>query len=253
MPKPSPKLTSLEEAIENVTKLGYLPSYNQISQTLYRFEHKNSPTTLEYDIGSNTFSISFNLAKDSTPIEKIPPSPEIAASQVRSYLSSTSLYPDDLTGRTTHTYLKIEDENLVPAISQADSDLLKLSLFRKDYGDIPTVTPRVEESNVWFMVGGASSKDRMVIAAEFHYLPVDEGSSSTYPLITAEQAWQQLTEGKTHISKLGESKNIVIRRIYLARFDPKIPSDFFQPVIVFEGDEDFTAYLPAVTSDYYGE
>ena len=253
MPKPSPTLTSLEEAIRNVTNLGYLSSYDQLSQTLYRFEHRNSPSTLEYDIGTKTFSISFNLSKDSSPIDRIPPSPEVAISQIRSYISSIDLYPEDLTGRTTHTFLKIEDENLIPALSQSDSDLLKINLFREDYDEIPTVTPRVDESNVWFMVGGASGRERMVIAAEFHYLPIDEANSSTYPLITSEEAWQKLTEGNVHIAKVGKEKNIVIRRIYLAHFDPKIPSDFFQPVVVFEGDDDFTAYLPAVTSDYYGE
>ncbi|KKQ73667.1 MAG: hypothetical protein US95_C0050G0001, partial [Candidatus Woesebacteria bacterium GW2011_GWB1_38_5] len=44
--------------------------------------------------------------------------------------------------------------------------------------------------------------------------------------------------------------NIVIRKVYLAYYDPDQYTEYYQPVIVFEGDDDFTAYVSAIIDDY---
>jgi len=251
--KPSPSLLSLDNAVEKAIGLGYNPTSKEVSQTLYEFEHKNAPSILQYDIGTNTFSISYDLAKDPTPIERIPPAAEVAAAAVRSYLSSADLLPEDLSGPTTNEYLKIEGEKLVSALGQSDADLVKINLFRKSYDDLPSVTARGDESNVWFLISGAKERDRQITAAEFHYFPVDEGQSATYPIKDSQTAWDELMNGQAYIVNRGSDSNVTVRRIYLANYDAGFPSDFFEPVIVFEGDNGFLAYIPAVTSDYYGE
>lgn len=251
--KPSPSLLSLDNAVEKATGLGFLEEPEEMSQTLYRFEHRRALSILQYDIATNTFSISYDLAEDPSPIERIPSPAEVAAATVRSYLSSADLLPEDLTGSTTHTFLKIEGENLVAALGQSDADLVKINLFRKSYDDLPSVTARGDESNVWFLISGAREREKQVVAAEFYYFPVDEEQMATYPIKTAEAVWEELINGQAYIAKKGDSSNIVIRRIYIANYDPGLPTDFFQPVIVFEGDDGFIAYIPAVTSDYYGE
>jgi len=253
MQKPSPSLLSLDDAIEKAAGLGYTTEAEEISQTLYRFTHKYVPAVLQYDIASNTFSISYDLAEDASPLERIPPPSEVAAATVRSYLSSADLLPEDLTGTTTHSFLKIEGENLIAALGQSDADLVKINLFRKSYDDLSSVTARGNESNVWFMISGGKERSKQIIAAEFHYFSVDEEQSATYPIKTAEVVWEELINGQAYIASKGEGTSIVIRRVYLANYDPGLPSDFFQPVVVFEGDGGFTAYTPAVTSDYYGE
>jgi len=40
--------------------------------------------------------------------------------------------------------------------------------------------------------------------------------------------------------------------VYLAYYDAGVPTDYYQPIIVFEGDQDFLAYVPAIASEYYG-
>ena len=95
-----------------------------------------------------------------------------------------------------------------------------------------------------------------MIATEFHYFPVDESQFSTYPIKTSEVAWKEFTESKAQTTSVGANKegdNIKIRKIYLAYYDAGIPTDFLEPIYVFEGDNGYTAYLPAVTDDYYGQ
>lgn len=256
MPKPASNLLSLSAAQNKAENLGFNPDGEQLSQTTYRFPHKNNPSTLELNIVSGVFSISYDLKTDSEPISVRPPVSEIAASQVRSYLSSANLLPSDLTGTTRAEYLKLEGDKFVSAISQSEANLVKINLFRKNYDNLPVVTPNTSNANVWFIVSGVASRGKQIVAAEFHYFTVDESQFSTYPIKTSDIAWKEFSEGKASTASAGankEGENIKIRKVYLAYFDSGVQTDFLQPIYVFEGDNGYAAYLPAVTSDYYGE
>lgn len=256
MPKPASNLLSLSSAQNKAENLGFNPNGQEISPTTYRFSHKVNPSTLEMNIVSGVFSISYDLNADSEPISVRPPVSEIAASQVRSYLSSADLLPSDLTGSTKTEYLKLTDKKFVSAISLSEANLVKVNLFRKSYDNLSSVTPDPNNANVWFIVSGSTNRGKQIVAAEFHYFTVDESQFSTYPIKTSDTAWKEFTEGKASTALVGVNKegdNIKIRKIYLAYFDAGVQTDFFQPIYVFEGDNGYVAYLPAVTSDYYGQ
>jgi hypothetical protein len=211
---------------------------------------------MEVNIITGTFSISYDLASDRTPIDQKPPVPEVAASEFRGKLSNANVLPEDLTGQTTHEFFKVSGSGLVPALSLSESDVVKVNLFRKNYDDLPSLTAKPNESNVWAIVSGSTNKDQQIIASEYHYHTVDESQFSTYPIKTPEEAFAELQSGNIYIADVGLAKDgssLKIRRVYLAYFDPEESSDFYQPIYVFEGDNGFTAYLPAVTSDYYGQ
>lgn len=256
MPKPASNLLSLSAAQNKAESLGFNPNGEQLSPTTYKFLHKSNPSTLEMNIVSGVFSISYDLKVDSEPISVRPPVSEIAASQVRSYLSSANLLPADLTGTTKAEYLKLTDGKFVSALSQSEANLVKVNLFRKNYDNLPAVTPDPNAANVWFIVSGVTNRGKQIVAAEFHYLPVDESQFSTYPIKTSDAAWKEFTEGKASSANAGANKeggNIKIRKIYLAYFDAGVQTDFLQPIYVFEGDDGYVAYLPAVTDNYYGQ
>jgi hypothetical protein len=255
MPKPVQTQLNLELAKDKAANLGFLPDGQQISQTLYSFQHQRAHSTLKMNIINGIFSISYDLAVDSSPLEKRPPAPEIAASQIRSYLSSANLLPVDLSGPTTHQFLTIEEGSFANALSLSEADLVKIYLFRKSYDDLSSLTPDPNQSNTWFMVSGSREREKQIIASEFHYFPIDEDKSATYPVKLAEAAWEELKAGNAFIASQGvdNESNIIIRRVYLAYYDAGVSAEFYQPIIVFEGDRGFAAYVPAVTSDYYGE
>ncbi len=256
MPKPSSGLLSLDVAKQNARNLGFDTKEEAVSQTVYRFRHKEVPATLEIDIVTGGFSISYDLASDPSILNKRPPAGEVAASNVRSYLSSANLFPADLTGPTTYEFLKPQEGKLAPALSLSDSNIVKVNFFRKSFNNLPSLTPNPTEANVWFLVSGEAQRGKQVVAGQYHYFSVDESKTGTYPLKTSQAAWEELTKGDAYLASLGTNKegdSIKIRRIYLAYFDAGATTDFFQPIIVFEGDHDFIAYVAAVTSQYYGE
>ncbi|HLD91958.1 MAG TPA: hypothetical protein VI795_01030 [Patescibacteria group bacterium] len=256
MPRKSANLLSLDYTKEIAKKLGYTSDPQQVSDSVYKFNHKTSSAQLEADIITGAFSISFDLNADPTPILVKPNPPEVSAGTVRSFLSNANLLAADLNGDVTHQYLKTQAGSFIPAVALSDSNIVRIDLFRKKYNELPIVSNTPDKSNVWFMVSGIKEKGKDIIAGEYHYFPVDETQKATYPIKTGDQAWQEFTGGNYYPASYGltaEGDNIKIRKIYLAYYDPGVYTEFFQPVYVFEGDKDFKAYVPAVTSDYYGE
>src|SRR3989344_1284360 len=87
MPKLSSNLLSLETAQDKAATLGFSPEGQEVSETLYRFPHKTDQAELLMNIITGSFSISFDLRSDPSPLGRRPPAPEIAAAQIRAYLS----------------------------------------------------------------------------------------------------------------------------------------------------------------------
>ncbi|EKE04949.1 MAG: hypothetical protein ACD_19C00428G0011 [uncultured bacterium] len=256
MPKTSSNLLSLDFTKDKAKRLGFDSEPQQQTESLYKFYHKTSPATMEANIVNGSFSISYDLNTDSSPLSAHPSLPEIAATSIKSFLSSASLFPEDLTGPIIHKFLKTQGGGFVPALSQSDANLVRIDLFRKQIDELPAVTNRPDEANIWFMVSGIKDRGKDVIAGEYHYFPADETQVATYPIKTGDSAWQEFSSGNYYPASFGtatDGDNIKIRKIYLAYYDPGIYTEFYQPVYVFEGDKDFVSYVPAVTTDYYGE
>jgi hypothetical protein len=254
MPKNSANLLSLDTAKAESSSLGFGSDGQQISDSVYKFTSSSFPTALQINIISGTFSISYNLSSDKSPLDLKPPVAEVAASEFRSFLSGADVLPADLTGPVTNDFLKLSNGQLVSALSLSESDLIKVNLFRKNYDNLPSMTGNPNQANVWAMISGSSSEGQQIVAAEYHYHAVDETQYSTYPIITPTEAFSELQNNQAFIASLGENKDgdsLKIRKVYLAYFDPDADTDYFQPIYVFEGDNGFVAYLPAVTPTYY--
>lgn len=257
MPKTASNLLSLDYAIDKATRLGFDENPEQTTESLYKFSHKNAPATLETNIITSSFSLSYDLNSDPSPLSVKPPLPELARNSIKTYLTPATLYPKDLEeGRIESKYLKTQGGGFIPALSQSDANLVRIDLFRKNYNELPLVTQTPDEANVWFMVSGIRDRGKEIIAGEYYYFPVDESQSSTYAIKTGDMAWQELIAGNYYPASLGttvDGDSIKIRKVYLAYYDAGVYTEFLQPVYVFEGDKDFVGYVPAVSADYYGE
>lgn len=257
MPKLSSNLLSLDFAQEKANKLGFDISPQQTTESLYKFYHKTSPAVMETNIITGAFSLSYDLNTDPSPISIRPPLPEVARNSVKSFLAAAGLYPKDIESGTFESrYLKTQAGGFIPALSQSEASLARIDLYRKNYDELPVVTPTTGESNVWFMVSGIRERGKEIIAGEYHYFPIDDTQFATYPIKTGDSAWQEFSAGNYFVASSGttvEGDNIKIRKMYLAYYDAGLYTEFFQPIFVFEGDKDFVGYLPAVTSEYYGD
>jgi len=257
MPKQPSNLLSLDFAQDKANRLGFNIEAQQSTESLYKFYHKSSPLIMETNIITSSFSLSYDLNIDPSPLSVRPLLPEIARNTVKNFLSNANLYPTDLDDeKYIYKYLKTQAGGFIAANSLSDANIARIDFFRKNYDELPTVTKSTKEGNVWFMVSGAKERGKEIIAGEYHYFPIDETQVATYPIKTGDVAWQELLDGNYYPASFGsavEGDNIKIRKIYLAYYDAGIYTEFFQPVYVFSGDKDFVGYIPAVTTDYYGE
>lgn len=254
MPKTNANLLSLDAAKSRASALGFSTEVQQLSDIVYKFKNPNFPVTLQMSIITGTFSISYDLTSDPLPISFKPPVAEVAAANFKSYLSEASMLPDDLTGSVTHDFLKISNGKLISALSLSESNFVKINLFRKNYDNLPSVTGDPNQANVWAIISGSGNNGQQIIASEYHYHTVDESQFATYPLKTPTDAFAELQSGQAFIANMGvnnDGDTLKIRHIYLAYFDPDADSEYFQPIYVFEGDNGFIAYIPAVTPEYY--
>jgi hypothetical protein len=254
IPKPFVTIQSIERGKQKAKNLGFDPEGKELSDTVYLFTNsKTVPSTLTMNVVTNSFSISYDLKSDPNIITGKPPVPQTAITNIQTFLGKAGLLPKDTPTEATMTeFIRIEDGKFVGAISLSESDMIKVNLFRKNYNELPAKTANSKEANVWFIVG-ASGKAAQVLAGEYHYFALDETTGCTYPLKTAQDAWNELNTGKGYIADLGKNAKdaeIKIRRVYLAYFDSGNYQEYYQPVIVFEGDNEFVAYVTAISNEY---
>jgi hypothetical protein len=255
MPKAVSTIKNLDSAKQKAISMGFNPNGRELVETVYLFPHTNSPASLNLNIVTGIFSISYDINSKPTVLQNIPPTPDSATTFAKTFLSRARSLPEDISGPVTNEYIKIVEGRFVEASSLSDANFTKVNLYRKDYNDLPAVTVKFKQANIWFMLSGARESGDQIIAAEYHYFPLDENKSGTYPIKTSDEAWENLKSGKAYAVNLGEnqSNNIIIRKVYLAYYDAGQYTEFYQPVAVFEGDNNFVAYVPVISPEYYGQ
>lgn len=260
MPPIPQNIKALDEAKRIAQSLSFNPEGKPLLEStpsVYRFPKGNLPSSLRMNIITKIFSIDYDILQNPRVVVGNAPSKDQASQQVLSYLKSADLLlPDIANGVTTGQYYKVEVDKLVPVSSQSESNLIKINVFRKGYGPegaIVSRTPDYPEANIWFIIG--SQGTRSVIRAEYYYFPIDEQKSGTYQIISSQEALDKLKAGNAFMANHDDisNKNVTIRNIYLAYYDAGQYAEYYQPIVVFEGDNNFVAYVPAIQDEYYGK
>lgn len=251
MPQKQAKLFSLEETKRIAGRMGFRGEPRKISATQLLFETGGTPnTTLVIDMVTNEFELNYDFVSDQEILsERKLPSDEQAVSEAKNFLSQAGLLTDGLReGTAKVTYFKLEAPNLIPAISLSEADFVRVNLSRKDLNDLKILPANPLGGNVSFLISGSRRQDKRIVKIEYFHQVVDEAVSGTYPLRSSNAAWQELMAGGGWIASLGDNEDgeVTIRKVHLAYFESNEVQEFLQPIIVFEGDNDFYAYVPAV-------
>jgi len=249
MPKNRATLLSLSETQALVERIDFTTSPRQITSTAYRWVDITNPLrTIELDIVSKQFTLNYLFAHDLTLFtERNIPTPKQAQAETLDFLQSLNLPTGDIVvSQPKIQYLKLVGNQLQPATSESQADAVRVDYFRQNYHGMPARTDKPQEGNIAFILSGAGGQKR-VLYAKYHYWPIDTRVSGIYKLKTPEQAFTELQNGHAYFASLPNNETrIAITNSYLAYYDGMIPQLFYQPVFVFEGDQGFIAYVPAV-------
>lgn len=255
MPQPSPNLLAGDKTKTWARTLGFAQEPQKIDKYVYRFVSETQPkTTLEVNVLTRNFQLYYDWKNDLGILSQgNPPQEAQAISLAKGFLQNAdALAPDLSQGKAEVTYLKLKEEKLVKALYYSEANFAKVNFFRQEIDQLKILPPNPQDTNVSVMISAASGPNRGIIEVNYTHFPISERNFATYPLKDASTAWSQLTSNKGFIANLGNNPNgkITIRDVYLAYYDSPNPQNFLQPIIVFEGDNDFYAYVPAVSDQW---
>src|SRR3989344_5709832 len=160
MPPIPQNINALEDAQKIASRLNFESQGKpalESTPNVYIFPKRGFPSTLTINIITGVFSIYYDFGQDPSVLTQVPPPPETASLQIVSFLSGAGILAEDIAkGRVTHQFIKAEGNNLVEVDSLSESNLIKINIFRKNYGfkeEVESVTPDMPEANVWFLIG----------------------------------------------------------------------------------------------------
>ncbi|KXK08038.1 MAG: hypothetical protein UZ21_OP11001000846 [Microgenomates bacterium OLB22] len=151
-------------------------------------------------------------------------------------------------GATNLTYLRYDpqtkDVETLPSAQGAT--MVEVDYFQPDLLGLRVVTEKYFTSTnhlVFAFPGGVPT----LLKGEIAVWELDTDRAGTYSLITGDEAWDRLQRKQAIIvANQNPSSTIKIESMYLAYLEPSTYQPYFQPVYVFQGANNFIAYVPAV-------
>ncbi len=254
MPKTGSNLLALSTAQNFAKRLGFAttPINDASNSNVYRFDDPAAPLRhLWYDVVSTNFIIRYDFQQDAGLfLNNVVPSALAAQSEAKNLLQTYGLNPQDFTGGdVTVTFYKVSANSLVPVDSQSQADAVRVDFYRPYIASTPVVTG-ASGGPISLIFSGSQDLKKRVLQFSYTYWPIDYQTIATYPLKTSTQAWQELQSGGGYVLHYPKGLLITVRKVYLAYYDSPDPQTYLQPVFVFEGDDGFMAYVPAISPDY---
>lgn len=171
-------------------------------------------------------------------------------------LNSVGRYPGELArGRTNLIYLAFNPQTRGISVVETpeSANLVEVDFYRPDIGEFPIVSPRYFNSQNYMILFFDSTGER-VIRSQIRFFEKSEEQVGVYPIKTGEQAWEALRNGKGYVVSAAENvTDISIKRMFMGYLDPGTYQEYLQPVYVFLGENNFAAYVPALTDEWLTE
>lgn len=216
-----------------------------LSETSYKFEQDNKTLLVNLD------SSNFTYNKEATPSgkETLDNDNKLVA-DFETVLSVLEVFKEDLKkGRTKILLLKDGAGNLSPTQLRTEAIAAQISLWPASIDGRSIFTPHFDTSLIFAQViKGADSLDNY-LSLSYNYHPIEQSIFATYPIKTAEDAFEDLKNGKGVVIIEPEKPNISITSIYLGYYLSEKYSPYLQPIFVFEGPH-FVGYVAAINEQH---
>ena len=250
-----PDLLAIQKTQTKVSSIGFGTNPIQLSNRIYQWSNDPKKSGISRNIIVDTvnynFSINSSFVVDPAVLSgQNLPSISESINLAKDTLSSLNLIPDDLDYSKTKTITYAIDKNgqLVGTTSFSSAQIIQVNFFQQDVDKLPVLYDNPSSSTMAFLVAGGD--ESQIVSANFVHQSIS-GLSSTYPVKTSKQAFDELKKGNAYIAAyFGDSSNITIRKIYLAYYISSNLQNYLDPVIVFQGDNGFFAYIDAVTDEW---
>jgi hypothetical protein len=236
-----------------------------------------------YNIVNNSFSMTSNYLTSLAVLNAQNLGDQNAAvATVQNFMGNLGSIPSDvdlnltqnpdpnITYTTTPQLFSIISGQLTPTSSLSNTQVIRVDLYQKeiDYSltagtnqdlthfqnfdmKLPIMYPHPPFSTMNFLVASGDNQ-ALVVSAIYNHQTVNllPDTQATYPIKTPQQAFDDLKNGKGYIASYsGNDSQILINNVSLAYYIGQTEQPYLMPVIVFQGQNGFFAYVSAVTDD----
>ncbi len=246
--RPASDFLALEYDKQVATGLGFAGEPRRIRYGVYEFRNDNLKQTLTMNVLDGSFVLKYPYLEDQTLL--VPgrvPNRNEAILMASEYLKAGGkLSPELESGEKESSFWKIENSGLKSAPSQEEANVIRVDFFRDKIADLSVLGEQQGRSPVSILISGTGMDNKKIVEVNYKNIAIDRESYSTYPLKPVETAWQELQGGNYWPSSDSDQSSIRITKVFLAYFEPVSLTNFLQPVYVFEGENNFVAYVSAV-------
>jgi hypothetical protein len=250
--RPNTTFLALEEDKKTAADFGFDTDPTEVKPGIYEFKNDTLNRTLTVNVLDGDFKMTYPYTSDQmllTPTTM--PKKDEAIDIAANFLKKGNKLTDDLDqGDKKVTFWQIQSDGLKAVSSQAEANAARVDFYRKNFDDLPLLSTDFGQASVSVLVSGSDMEAKKVIEVNFKDINIDRESFSTYPIKTAQTAIDDLNSGNYWTTVDVSDSNVIIRKMYLAYFEPTTLTNYLQPIFVFEGDNNFVAYVSAVDDKY---
>jgi len=254
VPQAKANLLADNRARQIAASYGFIFEPEMLDAQTYRWT-KTQPLESTLQVDLQTFHISLRtdyLSRPDLLLNNSLPDEYDAVELVKGFLKRSDSMPIDVASSAGDiTFLKALGGDLEEAASLSDADFIRVDLNRYPIDDqFRMYSPEGYKGSISAVLTGAFKSNQSVVEIDYQYFNIDYFQVETYPIKTSQVAWKILQAGEGFIVNKGEKDEAVIRNVYLGYYDSWEEQKYLQPVFVFEGDDDFLGYVPAVDSAF---
>jgi hypothetical protein len=256
MPKKQMSILTDDRANKFAVQIGFTVKGEPLNPSYYYYtDPKDNLRTMLLDIINLNYEIKYDYKTNPDKIFSIEKftGKEAAINEVKTYLSGSRLFDSSILNGITKADLLIYDKQskiFNPTNDIKAANAMRINYFRENLNNWKILPPNFVRSYNYVLLTPSKTVKYLEISNTFW--PIDFNDYGEYPLKSSDQAWKELNEGLGIIANLGNNSRdkITLRNIYLAYYDSEDPQGYLQPIFVFEGDNEFAAYVPAVSPEW---
>lgn len=251
--QPLPNLLGLDSAKTIAKTLDFINDPVALSDLSYRWTKADPlPTTLTMDIQSFDFVLSSDFITNKTVTDAARlPDQTTALDVANGFFNKTMPLPNSIdTNKTKTTLLAIKNGQVIGASSLSDAQLIRIDYFPKAIDKLPILTANPDQSLIYALVASSDTDYPQIVAATYYHKNISS-ENATYPTKNVSKAFDELKQGNAYIAANPTgATNIAITNVYFAYYVDTSPQQYLWPIIVFQGDKGFYAYVSAVTNEW---
>lgn len=239
-----PSITSLQTAKRRAGNLAYTQNQHAITTEEYTWTMATENNTLRYNIVSLNFSVSSDYLVNPSP-GRITSDKSVLLKTVGDFINTLGSNHSDIDfNKSVISFYMVQDGNLIETPDPTNASVARVYLIQNPVETLPMYYPTQDPSLLYFTLSGANAT---VVDASYNHLTPDPTSFSTYPLRTADAAFQDLSSGKGFIVNATADSTVDITDVTLGYYAGDQGNQMYLiPIIVFHGKNNFKAYVNAI-------